>query len=363
MVVAHGEMGAWSGKRRFGEGATSINAYSNVAALPNNGLGYASIGTSFVSPRHLSLDAMPASKAPLLPTASIVVPTHGRPAAIGRCLEALASLDYPAPRLEVVVVDDSSPVPIDVRGLTFGGTLTVVRTPQNSGPAVARNLGARTAGGQILLFTDDDCRPEPAWAEALVRAVDRDPHTLAGGATVNGLPGNVYAQASQDLVTYLYRAFDRSRALAPFFTSNNIAVRRDAYLELDGFDESFRLSAAEDRDFSERWTEEQGTLKFVPDARVLHYHDMNLGRFLRQHYQYGRGAVHLARTRSVRGRRAPRPEPPRFYTHMLAHPFSAHRPTRALAVSALVALSQCAGLVGVAAELVRPKNDLRGLVR
>ena len=300
---------------------------------------------------------MPAPQAPLLPTASIVVPTHGRPAAITQCLDALAALDYPSGRLEVVVVDDSSPVPVDLRGRPFSGTLTLVRTPRNAGPAVARNLGAREASGEILLFTDDDCRPQTGWAKALVQAADGHPTTLAGGMTLNGLPTNVFAQASQDLVTYLYRAFEESRSLVPFFTSNNIALRREAYLELGGFDESFRLSAAEDRDFCERWSEVNGGLRFVPEARVLHYHDMNLGRFLTQHYRYGRGAVHLARRRSLRGRPAPRPEPPRFYSRMLAHPFATHSPARALMVSGLVAVSQCAGLVGIAAEVIRPRND------
>ncbi len=37
---------------------------------------------------------------------SIIIPTAGRPTALGECLKALAQLDYPRSRFEVIVVED-----------------------------------------------------------------------------------------------------------------------------------------------------------------------------------------------------------------------------------------------------------------
>ncbi len=44
-----------------------------------------------------------------LPSFSIVIATHNRPRQLAECLAALASLDYPRDRFEVIVVDDGSP--------------------------------------------------------------------------------------------------------------------------------------------------------------------------------------------------------------------------------------------------------------
>lgn len=291
---------------------------------------------------------------------SVVVPTYGRPDSIRRCLAALARLEYPPHALEVLVVDDASPEPVELEDHALPGTLRVIRAPRNRGPAAARNLGAREATGEVLLFTDDDCRPDPEWAAALARRLHSEPDALVGGATENALRDNVFAQASQDLVAYLYEAFDRSSRLLPFFTSNNIGMRRDRYLELGGFDESFRLSAGEDRDFSERWSARVGPLRFASEARVHHYHDLEWPSFLRQHWRYGRGAVHLARLRATRGQPRPRPEGPVFYFRMLRHPLRRQPLPAGVAVSSLIAVAQVSGLAGMAAELLRPRNGPHG---
>lgn len=47
-----------------------------------------------------------------LPSVTVVIPTFGRPQMLTNCLESLKTLDYPADRLEIIVVDDASPQPI-----------------------------------------------------------------------------------------------------------------------------------------------------------------------------------------------------------------------------------------------------------
>ena len=42
------------------------------------------------------------------PYFSVIIPTHARPDRLAACLEALANLDYPRDRFEVIVVDDGT---------------------------------------------------------------------------------------------------------------------------------------------------------------------------------------------------------------------------------------------------------------
>ena len=47
------------------------------------------------------------------PFFSIIIPTYNRPQILAGCLEAIALLEYPRDRFEVIVVDDGSENPLD----------------------------------------------------------------------------------------------------------------------------------------------------------------------------------------------------------------------------------------------------------
>ena len=294
---------------------------------------------------------------PDYPRVSVIVPTYGRPRSVRLCIEALSKSDYPGKSLEIIVVDDGSPEPVELDDVPFSGTLRLLRRQENRGPAAARNFGAEEASGDILAFTDDDCRPHRGWVRALAAEVEHAPDSLAGGVTVNGLAHNVFSAASQDLIDFLYGAFAGSRQLRPFFTSNNFAVERSRFRAVGGFNESFRFSAGEDRAFSERWAAHVGRLRLVETARVDHHHDLSLGSFLRQHFRYGRGAVHLAWLRRLEGEPTLRPEPLVFYVRMLRHPFRGRPFGMGVRLAGLIALAQVSGVLGMTVENVRPGNE------
>ena len=176
---------------------------------------------------------------------------------------------------------------------------------------------------------------------------------MVGGWTVNGLTTNLWAQASQDLIGFLYESFATSRSLRPFMTTNNLAVRRDRFLGIGGFDDGFPLPAAEDRDLSERWAREVGRLRLVREAVVDHFHRLDAWSFVRQHHRYGRGAVQLAQRRRARGHGVPAPEPLSFYLRMFSYPFRQNPGFRGFVASWLVAGSQLCGLTGMAREAVQ----------
>jgi len=59
-------------------------------------------------------------------TFSLIIPTYQRPAQLSTCLRALAQLDYPRDRFEVIVVDDGSETPVDTVVDPFMNELTEI---------------------------------------------------------------------------------------------------------------------------------------------------------------------------------------------------------------------------------------------
>ena len=279
-----------------------------------------------------------------MPRSTIVVPSYDRPEALRACLTALAAQDDPD--REVVVVDDGSPEPLAPICEAFEGVRCVRQA--NAGPAAARNRGARQATGAFLAFTDDDCRPRPDWLSKLRLAWGEDEARMVGGRVVNGLPRNPYACASQGLCEYLYDYYRAEGGEAPFFTTNNCGVSRDGFHRLGGFDESFPLAAAEDRELGLRWRGRGGSLIYAPDAVVDHHHPLTLRRFMRQHANYGRGAWHLHNKRGDDGQPSTRMEPARFYAGLVLWPLRRHGLT-GLRGTVLMGLSQVAMVRGYAA--------------
>ncbi|MFN2613095.1 MAG: glycosyltransferase, partial [Solirubrobacterales bacterium] len=230
-----------------------------------------------------------------------IVPTRDRPQRLRRCLEAIAGLDYPRGRLEVLVVDDAGAESLEevVKPLLDRLDLHLL-TGAGRGPAAARNAGIAAAAGELLAFTDDDCEPEHGWLATLVRAA-AGRERLAGGRTVNALKANRFAAASQAITDSVYAHYNAMPERAGFLTANNLAGPATAFQRLGGFDERFSLAAGEDRDLCSRWLEQGGELVYEPTAVVRHAHELHTLDFWCQHYGYGRGTYLQRRLRAERG--------------------------------------------------------------
>jgi len=289
------------------------------------------------------------------PDYSIVIPTYRRPDSLARCLQAIEALQFPRDRFEVVVVDDgSTSPPADVVASLDPALEVRLVTTHHAGPATARNTGARLASGRYLVFTDDDCRPREDWLSSIDRWTSSRPGAFAiGGHTVNVLTDNVYAAASQGIIDYLYEYFGDHSATRRFFTSNNLVVPREEFVSLGGFNETFALAAAEDRDFCERWLEAGKRLQYANDVVVSHAHVLDFVRFNRQHFNYGRGAFDLHCSRAQRGAGSLKVEPVRFYAGLVAYPLRESRRSRAALLAFLHLWSQIAYVSGYFFERLR----------
>ena len=99
--------------------------------------------------------------------ASVVVPTYRRPEHIQTCLEALLAQDMDPDSYEIIVVDNAAGEEtrrrVDRLAAGSGRSIRYIPAPEQRGPAAARNVGWRSARGQFVAFTDDDCVPAHDW--------------------------------------------------------------------------------------------------------------------------------------------------------------------------------------------------------
>lgn len=293
---------------------------------------------------------------------SVVIPTRGRPAALRRCLESLATQNCVRP-LEVIVVNDGAP-PI------AGETTDVVQerlrlsviNVAHGGPARARNAGVAVAQGSMLAFIDDDCTADPSWLRNLSNALAERPQAAIGGRVVNSLTANPYARASHYLIEFLYAYYhEQNKGALPFFTTNNLAMRADTFRSVGGFDPAFPF-ASEDRDWSDRHIQGGGELVYKPEAVVYHAHELGFVSFLLQHYRYGEGARQFHRSRSRRRATTVRLEDSGFYRDMLSAPLRAGD-AAALRMMSLILASQVVGAVGWAIAGLRRSEAKKLLER
>ncbi|MGZ8900834.1 MAG: glycosyltransferase [Limisphaerales bacterium] len=281
------------------------------------------------------------------PFFSVIIPTAGRPRQLGACLESLACIEYPRDHYEVIIVDDGSETPLAPLAGSFRDRIDVTLLSQaHSGPAAARNAGAKRARGTYLAFTDDDCMPNADWLQKLEERFVQTPEHLVGGRTLNALPNNPYSTASHLLIDYLYRHYNPILTQASFLTSNNLAVPAAQFRALGGFDAAFPLAAAEDRDFCDRWRHHGQRMIYAPEVLVYHAPPLTFRAFLRQHFRYGRGAFSFHQARARRGQSRVRLESVTFYINLLRYPASQSPCKNVWSSAALLFFSQVANAVG-----------------
>jgi GT2 family glycosyltransferase len=231
---------------------------------------------------------------------SVVIPTHDRIELLAGCLNALGEVDYPRSEFEAIVVDDASARPAGPGALPApaGVAIRFLRLDENGGPAAARNLGARHAAGEYLVFTDDDCRARPDLLRQLDRILNERPDVLVGCRLEFVSRPDLAAAATQAIMDTVYGYFNPDPGDAHIFAGPCLAIRASRFHAVGGFDESYRTY--EDYDFCVRCRIEGVRLVYASEAKVVHQSSPSLRRFWRRHYLYGRGAYRFHTAEAAR---------------------------------------------------------------
>lgn len=181
---------------------------------------------------------------------SVIIPVYNGAGTICGLLDAL--LPQCGLRCEIIVVDDCSTDGTAALLASYAAHgLRCLRTPRNSGPSAARNLGAAAARGETLLFFDSDDVPSPVLLPTVLATLERCPDADFGGyllaeQALSAVDRSVLKQAMGDPGSSL-RRFPRhayaSRLLAGrrLASASSVFVRKSLFDAHGGFPEALRM--------------------------------------------------------------------------------------------------------------------------
>lgn len=174
---------------------------------------------------------------------SAIIPAFRAEALLPRVLTPLMAMLAQGELAEVIVVDDQSPDATADVARRLGATVLV--TPQNGGPGVARNLAAKVAVGDVLWFVDSDVIAWPDGA-AKLKAAFADPSVAAVFGSYDETPGGAgWFSRYKNLMHRYYH--QTARRTATTFWAGCGAVRADMFARVGGFDvETYRVPSIED---------------------------------------------------------------------------------------------------------------------
>lgn len=165
--------------------------------------------------------------------ASAIIPCYNAERFIGEAIES--ALAQTRPVREVIVVDDCSTDRSEGVARRYG--VRYVRTPRNSGPAAARNLGAAAATGGVLAWLDADDRWEPRHCEVLLGLLERFPEAgcAFGAARLFGAREGVWRPHHRMPESEPFNAFWPSfrRTIVPQMAA---ITRKPAFEAIGGYD-------------------------------------------------------------------------------------------------------------------------------
>jgi GT2 family glycosyltransferase len=191
-----------------------------------------------------------------VPFLSVCIVTRGRPALLRECLEIVINGQSLNREHYEVIVSDDDPENSAKKVVEEFSSVTWVSGPAR-GVAANRNKVAGQSRGEWIVFVDDDELPEPNWlAEVHKAALSGQWDVIEGVVQPTDYPDSIF----------WYAPTVESPGL---FCTANLAIRRDAFVALGGFDERFAISH-EDMDLGRRIRDAGVATTFLREAVVKH---------------------------------------------------------------------------------------------
>lgn len=226
---------------------------------------------------------------------SIVVLNYkGAPDTI-TCVQALSALDWPAERLEIVVIDNDSGDG-SLEAITQAcPDATVVDSGANLGFAGGCNFGVQLARGEYIGLINNDARPDRGWVRAAVAEFERDRTVASVASKVLNWAGDKidYVDASLTWFGMGYKretehpdtgAYETPKDVL-FGTGSAVFFRAATFRQVGGFDERFFMFY-EDVDLGWRLNLLGQRVRYVPASIAFHKHHATMKQYGRYRETY-----------------------------------------------------------------------------
>ncbi len=218
---------------------------------------------------------------------SVVVSTKNRSNLLRELIKSIKKSTFK--NYEIIIVDASSKKR-DIKGVRY------IHAPEVN-LSKARNIGIRTAKGDIIAFTDDDCEVDKNWLTEIAKSIN-DQIVCCTGRTIT------HTKFINELFEKNFgfdkgkhtRIFNKNILFNPWSigSGNNMAFRRDVFTKIGYFDENFGMGTeypTEDIDMFYRILKKNYRIIYNPKAII--YHKDKIKDVNKTAYQYGLGSSAL----------------------------------------------------------------------
>lgn len=218
---------------------------------------------------------------------SIVTPVYNNPKQIAKLLESLRADKQRYPDLEVIAVDDGSATGSVKDVVESSGIARYVRLDKNSGPAKARNEGARLSKGDIVLFVDSDVIFYPDTFSKIKQRFEREPLLGVLCGEYNYEPEN--KSFSTKFKAIMAQSWIPRDDKITVFVARLGAIKKSIFNDLGGFDDTIKTASSEEWEFGRRLIAAGITINYDSTIMVRHHFPLfrrQVGLFFHRSYMW-----------------------------------------------------------------------------
>lgn len=229
------------------------------------------------------------------PMVSVIVPVYNGEADLPDLISCLLSQTYPQDRVEYLLVDNNSSDRtlkiLQEAAASYPITIYPLSENKIQSSYAARNTGIRAAVGEVVAFTDADCRPQPQWLESLVQPFV-NPEVVIVVGEITGLPGKTLLERHAQIQETLSQKHTLAHPFCAYGQTANLAIRPIVWEKVGLFRPY--LTTGGDADICWRILAAKiGRLEFAPKAIVQHRHRATFKELESQWRRYGRSNRYL----------------------------------------------------------------------
>ncbi len=220
---------------------------------------------------------------------SIVVPVYNRPDEMKELLDSIEKQDYND--FELVVIEDGSAIKSEDICKAYSSKFKInYQYKKNEGPSIGRNVGAKLAQGEYLIFTDSDCILPSNYLSTIGNSITSEFQGYGGPDESHPDFNPMQKAISYSMTSMLTTGGIRARKKNEknyVLRSFNMTILKEAFLKMGGFPAT-RLHPGEDTIFGIDFLKAGYKTKIIPEAHVFHKRRNSTKSFYKQVSNFGK---------------------------------------------------------------------------